>query len=146
MKKVIWISAVIVAIAAFMAFRINGKAGEVSETTATASGKIEVYYFHFSRRCVTCLAVENKTREALAELYPGDYDKGLITFASVNLEDDSSKELAEKAKATGQALLILSGDFRKDITSEAFMYANNNYEKLKAEIKKIIDPLLKEIR
>jgi hypothetical protein len=39
----------------------------------------------------------------------------------------------------------MSGEFRKDLTAEGFMYANNNFEKLKAEIKKTIDPLIKAI-
>ncbi len=69
-----------------------------------------------------------------------------ITFASVNLEDEKSKPVAEKAKVTGQALIIISGDFRKDLTAEGFMYANNDFEKLKAEIRKTIDPLMKDIK
>lgn len=146
MKKIIWISIVVVALAAFLAFRANGKADVSSDTTVTAADKVEVYYFHFSRRCVTCIAVENKTQEAIVALYPEEYRKGKITFASVNLEDEQSKPIAEKAKVTGQALIIMSGDFKKDLTAEGFMYANNNFEKFKAEIQKTIDPLVKEIR
>jgi len=144
MKKVIWISLIVVALAAFLAFRPGGRKDASHDTAVTAGDKVEVYYFHFSRRCVTCIAVENKTREAIAALYPEELNKGKITFASVNLEDDISKPLAEKAKVTGQTLVILSGDFRKDLTAEGFMYAKNDYEKLKAELKKVIDPLLKE--
>ena len=40
----------------------------------------------------------------------------------------------------------MSGDFRKDLTAEGFMYANNNFGKFKAEIKKAIDPLVREIK
>ncbi len=146
MKKVIWISIIVVALAAFLAFRPDRKADVSSDPTANAADKIEVFYFHFSRRCVTCIAVENKTQEAIVALYPGEYSKGLITFSSVNLEDEKSKPLAEKAEVTGQALVIMSGEFRKDLTAEGFMYANNNFEKLKAEIKKTVDPLIKEIK
>jgi hypothetical protein len=146
MKRLIRISAVFVALAAIMAFMPVKKDDAKSDAVATAADKIEVYYFHFSRRCVTCMAVENKTREAVAELYPDAFKKGTITFASVNLDDDTSKPLAEKAKVSGQALVILSGEFKKDLTAEGFMYANRDYEKLKAEIKKVIDPLVKEIR
>jgi hypothetical protein len=144
MRKIIWISVIVVALAAFLAFRPGIKADVASDTTAIAADKVEVYYFHFSRRCVTCIAVENKAQEAIVALYPDEYSKGTITFASVNLEDEKSKPLAEKAKVTGQALVIMSGDFRKDLTAEGFMYANNNFEKFKAEIKKTIDPLVKE--
>ena len=143
MKKVIWISLVVLAIVAFLAFRPDGKADVSSDAAVTAADKVEVYYFHFSRRCVTCIAVENKTREAIIALYPDEYSKGTITFASVNLEDEKSKPVAERAKVTGQALLIMSGEFRKDLTAEGFMYARNKPEKLREEIKKAIDMLLK---
>jgi len=148
MKKVIWISIIVVALVAFLAFRPDSKAKAIVVTDAglTATDKVEVYYFHFSRRCVTCIAVENKTQEAVVALYPEAYRKGKITFASVNLEDEKSKPLAEKAKVTGQALVILSGDFRKDLTAVGFMYANNNFDKFKAEIQKTIDPLIKEMK
>lgn len=146
MKKVIWISIIVLSLAAFLAFRPNGKTGVNTDTAVTAADKIEVYYFHFSRRCVTCIAVENKTQEALVALYPEAYSKGKITFASVNLEDEKSKPIAEKAKVTGQALVIMSGDFRKDLTAEGFMYANNNFDKFKAEIQKTVDPLIKDLK
>lgn len=146
MKKIILISIVVAAVVAFLAFRPDGKADVNSDATVTAADKVEVYYFHFTRRCVTCIAVENKTQEAIVALYPEAYSKGKITFASINLEDEKSKPIAEKAKVTGQALVIMSGDFKKDLTAEGFMYANNNYEKFKAEIQKTIDPLVKEIK
>jgi len=146
MKKLIWISIFVAALAAFLAFRPGNKSGVSSDAAVSAADKIEVYYFHFSRRCVTCIAVENKTQEAIVALYPEAYGKGKITFASVNLEDEKSKPVAEKAKVTGQALVIISGDFRKDLTAEGFMYANNDFDRLKAEIKKTIDPLIKEIK
>lgn len=145
MKKVLFISIGVLAIFAFIAF--SPKADSVGEEVTINTGdKVEVLYFHFSRRCVTCLAVENKTQEAISALYPEEYNKGLITFASVNLEDEKSKPLAERAKVTGQALVIMSGEVRKDLTAEGFMYANTNYEKFKSEIKKTMDPLVKEIK
>lgn len=146
MKKIIWISIVVVSIAVFLAFKTGGKSEVIADTSIAAGDKVEVIYFHFTRRCVTCIAVENKTQEAIIALYPEEYSKGKITFTSVNLEDEKSKPIAEKAKVTGQALVILSGDFRKDLTAEGFMYANNNFEKLKTEIQKTMDPLVKELK
>lgn len=146
MKKVIWISIVFLALVAFLAFRPDGKADVSSDAAVTAADKVEVYYFHFSRRCVTCIAVENKAQEAIIALYPDEYKKGKITFASVNLEDEKNKPIAERAKVTGQTLLVMSGEVRKDLTAEGFMYANNNFEKFKSEIKKAIDPLVKKTK
>jgi len=104
--------------------------------------KIEVIYFHYTRRCLTCNAVEAETLKALETLYQSQYKSGKITFKSVNLDEKDSKAIAEKCKAEGQALIIISGKKRFDLTETGFMYARSNPEKLKAELKKAIDFLL----
>ncbi|VBB46797.1 conserved exported hypothetical protein [uncultured Paludibacter sp.] len=128
---------------AFATFMFNTNAGNTKTAVKTKPEKIEVYYFHFTHRCVTCLAVENETQKALPSLYPKLFKAGKIIFTSVNLDDKDSKVLAEKCKAEGQSLLIISGNKRIDLTDKGFMYAKNDPEKLKVEIKKSIDSLIK---
>ncbi len=103
--------------------------------------KVEVYYFHYSRRCITCQAVETQTLKSIQQLYPEQFKKGLITFKSVNLDEKNSETLAKKCKAEGQSLLIISNNTRIDLTEQGFMYAKSQPDKLKAELKKTIDPL-----
>ncbi len=104
--------------------------------------KIEVYYFHYTRRCVTCRTVENVTKSILEELYPKDMKTGAIAFISINLEEDDNKSLAEKYQVSGQTLLFVSGSETVNLTNKSFMYARNNPDKLKEEIKKTVDDLL----
>jgi hypothetical protein len=144
MKKILIISAIVLGVALFFGFRSGGTTGG-TEPGAVVAEKVEVIYFHFSRRCVTCLAVESKTREALIALYPEEFSAGKITFASVNLEEDKNREIIDRVKATGQALLVISGNESKDLTAEAFLYATSNYGKLKEAIKKAVDPLIKQV-
>ena len=108
------------------------KAATISET-----GDVEVIYFHNTRRCATCNAVEDVTVQTLTEKY-GEK----IAFVSYNLEEEQGKDKAEKLGVAGQALLIVKGDKKINITSEGFMYARNNPEKLKQIIAEKIDPLL----
>jgi len=118
----------------------------VPQKNAVASGsnikKTEVYYFHYTRRCTNCQAVETESQKAIRELYPAQYKSGKITFKSVNLDESNSKVVAEKCKAEGQALLIISGGKRIDLTEQGFMYAVGQPDKLKQELKKTIDALL----
>ena len=107
-----------------------------------AGTKVEVYYFHYSRRCATCNAVEEVAKKAVADLYAQQFKKGEIIFKSVNLDEDASDAIARKCKAEGQSLLIIGKGIRKDLTDKAFMYARTSPEKLKAEIKKAIDAVL----
>lgn len=144
MKKFILISlAVLASISIFALFSFKGVNIPVTEkATITGTDKVEVFYFHFTRRCVTCQAVEDESKKAVESLYPDQVKKGTVTFKAINLDDESGKPVAERCKVSGQSLLIISGEARIDLTSEGFMYARSNPDKLKEEIKKAIDPLL----
>ena len=112
---------------------------QTSKKRNTVSSKIEVYYFHFTRRCHTCETIESETKKDVEILYPDQIKKGSTTFQAINLDDESSKKLAERLKVSGQSLLIVKGTKQVDLTDKAFMYATTNPEKLKAEIQKAID-------
>ena len=139
MKKLILLSVVLLAVS-FLSVNTLA-ADKKTQTTVSKAAKVEVYYFHFTRRCVTCQAVETETKNAISALYPAQTKKGLITFKTVNLDEKKSEALAKKCKAEGQALLVISGNKRIDLTEQGFMYAKSSPTKLKAELKKTIDSL-----
>src|SRR5690606_14607709 len=104
------------------------------DTSGISTDKVEVIYFHLTRRCVTCQAVENVARDAVKELYPAAVEKGTVVFRSLNIEDKSSEADAQRVNATGQCLLIVSGDTRIDFTREGFMNARSSPGNLKEAI------------
>ena len=112
------------------------------KTSDSNSDKIEAYYFHFTARCVTCRTIEAKAKENLEVLYPDHVKQGLITFQSVNLEEASSKPLAERLGVSGQTLLLVKGDQKINLTNDGFMYAVAKPEKFKEIINEKIDGLL----
>jgi len=93
-----------------------------------AASKVEVYYFHYTRRCVTCQAVEAESQKIISTLYPKEMKEGKIEFIGVNLDEKNSKTIARKCKAEGQSLLVISGSKRIDLTEEGFMYAKTKPE------------------
>ncbi|SRR6056297_965256 len=97
---------------------------------------VKAYYFHTSRRCVTCKTVEKVSAESLQELY-GDK----IRLKSVNLDNKENEELAESLEVGGQSLLFVNGNKKVDITTDGFMYAVREPEKLKAKIKETVESL-----
>ena len=107
------------------------------------STKIEVYYFHFTRRCTTCQNVENVSKKAVETLYPDKVKSGDISFQSVNLDEKAGEAVGAKYKIEGQTLIVICKDKRVDLTEKGFMYANDKPEKLKAEIKKAVDGMMK---
>ena len=99
--------------------------------------KVEVYYFHYSRRCMTCNTVESVSKDAVAELYGNK-----VSFADYNLDEKAGKAKGDELEVSGQTLLIVAGDTKINITNEGFMNARSNPDKLKQIIKEKIDPLL----
>ena len=126
---------------AIMALSMNlscsAQSDKQNEATSVADAdKVEVYYFHYTRRCVTCKSVEDVTKNALAELY-GDN----VTFANYNLDEPAGEAKGKEIGVSGQTLLIVNGDTKINITNEGFMNARNP-DNLKAIIKDKVDPLL----
>ncbi|MDY6800824.1 MAG: nitrophenyl compound nitroreductase subunit ArsF family protein [Bacteroidota bacterium] len=109
---------------------------EKSETTVKAEN-VEVFYFHYTRRCATCNAVEDVTKEAIEEFYGND-----VLFVSYNLDDADGKEKAQEIGISGQTLIVVSGENKMNITNEGFINARTNPEKLKKIIKEKIDSLM----
>ncbi len=50
----------------------------IKENQDISTDKVEVYYFHNTRRCATCNAVEEVTKTALDEYYPEQMKSGTI--------------------------------------------------------------------
>ncbi|MGC9471977.1 MAG: nitrophenyl compound nitroreductase subunit ArsF family protein [Bacteroidales bacterium] len=101
------------------------------------TGEVEVHYFHMTRRCATCNAVEEVTREAVTTFYEGKVD-----FTSWNIDERDGKEKAQELGVSGQTLLIVKGDTKINLTNEAFLTALSDPDKLKQTIRESIDPLL----
>jgi len=133
---------IMLAFALFMPVFSCSAQTEKKDAKTVSSDKIEAYYFHFTARCMTCKTVEAQAKENIETLYPEMVKQGKISFQSINLDDASSKELAERLQISGQTLLLVKGDQKINITNEGFMYAVRQPEKFKAVIKEKIDGLL----
>ena len=110
--------------------------------SSISSDKIEAFYFHFTARCTTCKTIEASTKDNLEKLYPSQMKQGLITFQSVNLDEESSKPLAERLGVSGQTLLLVRGNQKINLTNEGFMYAVVKPGKFKEIINEKVEGLL----
>jgi len=121
----------------------NGTTADNSTTTKVTcaenqkSSEVKAYYFHATRRCATCQAVEAVSKEAIKEYY-GDK----VTFESINREEEKDNPLVKKYKISGQTLLIINGDKKVDLTNDAFLNARTNPDKFKSKLKSTIDSML----
>jgi hypothetical protein len=121
----------------------NAQAENKQTVSSSPVNNIEVYYFHMTTRCVTCLTVEAEARKNIEMLYTDQVKTGKISFTALNLEETTGKAVGDKLGVSGQTLLIIKGDQKINITSEGFLYAVLKPDKFKEIIKEKIDPLLK---
>ena len=132
MTKVLFV----VLVAAF-AFSCNAQSNnEKKQTQVKESDQVQVYYFHMTRRCATCNAVEDVSKQAVQEM---NSDK--VSFVAYNLEQSKGEQKAEELNVSGQTLLIVSGDKQINITREGFMNARTKPEKLKVLVKEKVNSL-----
>jgi len=109
----------------------------VSESLSK-SHVVEVYYFHFTQRCVTCQAIEDETKKAIEELFSSALDEGEIAFIALNLEEEDGEKMAKKLNVSGQTLLVVKDGKQMNLTNDGFLYARTNPEKLRESLKKAI--------
>ena len=135
------------ALAVILAFTFNcscsGQSERISEKeTVSQADDIAVYYFHYTKRCVTCNAVEDETKMVIETFYGDEMKEGKIEFKSVNLDEYDGKNLAKSLRVSGQTLLIVKGKKKVDLTSQGFMNARTNPEKFHNVLQNNFDKLL----
>lgn len=119
----------------------NAQGNKKESVQKDVSANVNVYYFHFNRRCATCMAVEENAKKAVETLYTDKVKTGEYSFTAINLDDASSKEIAKKLRVGGQTLMVVRGDKKIDITDKGFLNAHD-LEKMKVEIKSAVDKVL----
>lgn len=127
---------------AFSISACNAQSSRERKSGVDENSELQVYYFHFTKRCVTCNAVENETLMALEMFYSDQIKDGNIAFTSLNLEEEDGKEMAGKLNVSGQTLLLVKGDQMVNLTNEGFMNARTNSGKFHEILKSNIDKLL----
>jgi len=125
-------------LAAGIVFSCNAPSSrDDDQTQVKQTDQVQVYYFHMSRRCATCKAVEDVSRKAVLDM---NSDK--VSYAAYNLEEAEGKKMAEKLNVSGQTLLVAGNDKKINITREGFMHARTKPEKLKEIVREKVKSLL----
>ena len=123
--------------AAGIVFSCNAQSSQNDkQTEVKESDQVQVYYFHMTRRCATCKAVGDVSKQAVQEM---NSDK--VSFAAYNIEKPEGEQKAEKLNVSGQTLLIANGNEKINITREGFMNARTKPEKLKKIVQQKVKSL-----
>jgi len=68
--------------------------------------RVEVFLFHRTQRCTTCIAIGKLSGQTVEERFSQEVLSGKVVFREVNIDEPENKELAEKFKASGSSLFI----------------------------------------
>jgi hypothetical protein len=68
--------------------------------------KVQVFLFHTTQRCATCVAIGKFSVETVYEYFQPELRDGKIEAKEVNIDLPENKELAKKFQASGSALFI----------------------------------------
>jgi len=68
--------------------------------------KLNVFYFHITNRCNTCISIESNVRKTIFENYKNQIDSGLVNLYILNCELPENLELVKKYEAYGATLAI----------------------------------------
>lgn len=116
-KIIIWITiSALFGIIAVMAenndwqFNANDN-GETADKTQTQSvqesaDKIEVYYFHRTQRCYSCLTLGQYLKETIEQEFSEEIKSGRIDFREINIDLPENKDMAIKFQASGSSLFV----------------------------------------
>ncbi|HZX45214.1 MAG TPA: nitrophenyl compound nitroreductase subunit ArsF family protein [Candidatus Nanoarchaeia archaeon] len=83
----------------------------ISVTTSNVAAaspveKVEVYHFHGTNQCSSCIAVGKLAEETVNAYFADELKTGKVAFAHINYDLLENKELASKYGVTGSSLWI----------------------------------------
>ncbi|MDD5048654.1 MAG: nitrophenyl compound nitroreductase subunit ArsF family protein [Methanoregulaceae archaeon] len=68
--------------------------------------KVEVYHFHATRQCTSCIVLGEYTEETVNTYFAPELASGRIVFAHVNVDLPENREIVEKYRPTGSSIWI----------------------------------------
>jgi thioredoxin-related protein len=68
--------------------------------------KIEVFLFHNTQRCISCINIGKFTKQTIDNNFSEKINSGKIVFKEINIDLPENYQLAEKFKASGSSLFV----------------------------------------
>jgi hypothetical protein len=118
----------------------NGNASGASP----AVEKVEVYHFHATRQCYTCVTLGAYAEETVNTCFAPEVQSGKVVFAHVNMDLPENTALVERYGPTGSSLWIGVYDrdgFHKEEDLTVW-YKVGNKDEYMAYLKGVIDKRL----
>ncbi len=117
---------------------------QAQDKSTTEKPKLDVYYFHGTHRCPTCLAIEEQTRKTLDESFKKEMENGIVQLHVLNLEDAENKALVEKFEIGWSSLILYQPGQDKilNLTQDAFATARSQPDAFRKELQEKIKGMI----
>jgi len=109
---------------------VNSSSSAPLSTTSANSTveRVEVYHFHRTQQCTSCIAIGNLTEKTVKANFKKELASGKLVFAHVGYELPENAALAAKYNVTGSSLWIGVYDangFHKEEDTRVWSLINN---------------------
>jgi len=108
MNKKIIIGVGIIVLILLTVFVVKPKNNATNGLNLTGATKVQVFLFHATQRCPTCIRIGKLAKATVEERFAEQLKSGKIEFREINIDLPENKALAEKFQATGSAFYINS--------------------------------------
>lgn len=88
--------------------------------TSAAPDKVVAYYFHNTKRCRTCLGIEETIAQTIQENFIGETGSGLLTFQSINLDEQQNRHFAQDFEISFSTFVVAATKDGKVVKWEKF--------------------------
>lgn len=78
----------------------------INTTLPSGSEKIEVFAFHATQRCISCINIGKYTQEVINQKFASEIYSGKIVFKEINIDLPENKQMAKDYGVSGSALFI----------------------------------------
>jgi hypothetical protein len=106
MDKKIIIGVGIIVLILIAVFAVKPKNNTINNIDSTGAEKVQVFLFHATQRCPTCIRIGQLAKATVEERFSEQLKSGKIEFREINIDLPENKTLAEKFQAGGSALFI----------------------------------------
>ncbi|MCK9459372.1 MAG: nitrophenyl compound nitroreductase subunit ArsF family protein [Proteobacteria bacterium] len=113
-----------------------------------APDKIIVYYFHATRRCPTCLGIQDNIEQTINEKFAEETTAGKLSFEEVNFEEDANKHFVDEYQLSFSTMIVAaqaSGKTVKWENAEKVWEHAHNAPALKEYVEKMIRTYLAKL-
>jgi len=146
--KVLWIACPVILVCVVVWLIVAyGTSSAPPSNPGNSSGpadRVEVVYFHRTRRCYACQYAEEATRSAVETHFSDELDSGRLTFQSVDVQDAKNAAIIGKYSAYSSSLFVNTikdgSDHIEHVT--AIWYLVGNDEAFVSTVKNTIEKSL----